>query len=316
MMLMAKTIGTLIDPKKKAEILKRIHERKAPFCAEKPEPEQPTTEKIKEEGKSEKKTKYKDWRKILKLDIAGQLKYMHLIIGARKGDVSKVQLALDRFEANINMVDENGETALTIAAREGHYDVVKYLLEKGASTKMSDKKGRTAFTLAVQAGHIDIANDIRDESIRRGVKLGKQMPVKKLAKKPRKKPIKSVNMQLMDAAKSGDLNAATRLVEGGAVVDATDRDDMTALMYAAQEGHAEIIGLLGKHGVHANKATGGGWTALMFAAEKGHLEAVKCLHEECKAEVFETNKEGKNAKELAEENGHKEVAEYLLYYMW
>ena len=39
-MIMAQ-IGTLIDPKKKAEILQRIKDRKAPFCAEKPAPETP-----------------------------------------------------------------------------------------------------------------------------------------------------------------------------------------------------------------------------------------------------------------------------------
>ncbi len=37
--MMGERIGTLIDPKKKAEVLQRIKDRKAPFCAVKPAPE-------------------------------------------------------------------------------------------------------------------------------------------------------------------------------------------------------------------------------------------------------------------------------------
>lgn len=51
--------NTLIDPKKKAKILKRIHEGKAPFCAIKPEPEQITkaVKKVKPKPRPVKKTK-------------------------------------------------------------------------------------------------------------------------------------------------------------------------------------------------------------------------------------------------------------------
>jgi ankyrin repeat protein len=53
---------------------------------------------------------------------------------------------------------------------------------------------------------------------------------------------------------------------------------MTALMFAAQNGHLEISKLLIDRGADVN-AKYDGWTALMFASKKGYREVVKTLLE-------------------------------------
>ena len=52
--------------------------------------------------------------------------------------------------------DNEGNTDLMLAAKKGHYAVVKYLLEKGASEKEKDNEGNTALMLAAKNGHIDV----------------------------------------------------------------------------------------------------------------------------------------------------------------
>ena len=49
-----------------------------------------------------------------------------------------------------------GETALGIAAYEGHLDVVEYLVGSGADIAATDNRGRTPRDIAVQYGHLEV----------------------------------------------------------------------------------------------------------------------------------------------------------------
>lgn len=50
---------------------------------------------------------------------------------AAKGDVARVSSMTSHSDILINESDERGWTALMLGARNGHFDVVKNLLEKG-----------------------------------------------------------------------------------------------------------------------------------------------------------------------------------------
>ena len=45
-----------------------------------------------------------------------------------------------------------------LAAEKGHYAVVKYLKENGASVNEKDNEGNTALMLAAKKGRIDVVN--------------------------------------------------------------------------------------------------------------------------------------------------------------
>ena len=53
---------------------------------------------------------------------------------------------------DINSVDINKTTALQIASREGHHQIVDYLLESGAKVTMKDYKNRNPLELAIDKG--------------------------------------------------------------------------------------------------------------------------------------------------------------------
>jgi ankyrin repeat protein len=52
------------------------------------------------------------------------------------------------YGADPNLVDCNGDTALTTAASAGHLQIVRDLLQNGASPHLRDRKGRSPRQLA------------------------------------------------------------------------------------------------------------------------------------------------------------------------
>ena len=58
----------------------------------------------------------------------------------------------------MNQQDISGWSALHLAASEGHLDVVKWLLEHGASVHLRDKRDHTPLWLAVENDHQKVFN--------------------------------------------------------------------------------------------------------------------------------------------------------------
>lgn len=58
--------------------------------------------------------------------------------------------------ANVNAIDNNSNTALMLAAKEGNFSICKLLLEKGANVKELNNTGDTALMFAVLKGNFKI----------------------------------------------------------------------------------------------------------------------------------------------------------------
>jgi ankyrin repeat protein len=74
----------------------------------------------------------------------------------RRGDVEAVRSQI-AAGADINARDQHGQTALMIAAHEGHAPVVSLLVEHGAGLNHTAKYGLSALMLAVIRGDAQIA---------------------------------------------------------------------------------------------------------------------------------------------------------------
>ena len=85
-----------------------------------------------------------------------------LILAARKGHKDVVKLLLDRG-AEPNMADQYGGTPLHFAALEGHKDVVQLLLDGGAEPNMADEHEFTPLHLAAFKGHKDVVQLLLDK---------------------------------------------------------------------------------------------------------------------------------------------------------
>lgn len=73
-----------------------------------------------------------------------------------RGDLVAVRGLLDRG-VDINRRDRYGQTALMLAARAGHREVVEVLIEHRAELNVTAKFGLSALMLAIVAGHPEIA---------------------------------------------------------------------------------------------------------------------------------------------------------------
>jgi len=150
-----------------------------------------------------------------------------------------------------------------------------------------------------------------------------------------------------DAALDGNIETVKLALEGGIQSDIIDADGKNALMFAAFNGHSDIIKLLFEKGVPINKQDNDGrtalmyastgpfpatvkilldnkaetnitdnvehFTALMFAASEGQFELVKLLIE-YGADPTLKDIDGDTAEDFAQQNNHKEVAQYISNY--
>ncbi|XP_057348865.1 NAD-capped RNA hydrolase NUDT12 isoform X2 [Manis pentadactyla] len=88
-----------------------------------------------------------------KEEIISQLHY-----SAAEGDIARLTVILSHSPSLLNETSENGWTALMYAARNGHPEVVQFLLEKGCDRSIVNKSRQTALDIAKFWGYKHIAN--------------------------------------------------------------------------------------------------------------------------------------------------------------
>ena len=84
-------------------------------------------------------------------------------------------------------------------------------------------------------------------------------------------------MSLVDAVKVGDREAARRLIDSRAAVNAQNADGVTALMVAVLNNRAQVAALLLACGADLELRDQKGTTALMLAAEQRDMPEMTAL---------------------------------------
>lgn len=84
-----------------------------------------------------------------------------LIAAAIRGDLTEVKSQISAG-SNINLKDNNGQTALMHAAYKGNVAIVKLLLENNADPNIKDKDNWTAFRYAEEFDKTDVAELLKD----------------------------------------------------------------------------------------------------------------------------------------------------------
>jgi uncharacterized protein len=118
---------------------------------------------------------------------------------------------------------------------------------------------------------------------------------------------------IWQAAEAGDVGEVERLLgQDLGLLNATDNDGMTALMWASSGGHVGVVRSLLDQGAAINECTPAGSTALMFACSGGgHTPVVRLLLERG-ADPTIVNEWGANPLITASYEGHLEVVRSLL----
>ena len=85
---------------------------------------------------------------------------------ARDGNVDELIIALNQGNNSTNWYgDVLGNTALHVAAINGHMNIVEILLDRGIDINSKDSIGETALHLAAANGHMNIVEILLDRGI-------------------------------------------------------------------------------------------------------------------------------------------------------
>ena len=79
-----------------------------------------------------------------------------LINASDEGHLVVVRCLVEKYGVDVDTVDQGDRMALFAAAMYGHFDIAKFLVEKGASITKTTRNGWTALMLAAFKGHLPI----------------------------------------------------------------------------------------------------------------------------------------------------------------
>lgn len=145
--------------------------------------------------------------------------------------------------------------ALKSSAANGHLNIVKYLVENGARVNdiADNKYSVCALSRAASGGHLDVVKYLIDAGA----------------------DINTTNDALIRAAMDGKLNVVQYLISIGIDVNA---EDGIILAWAAAHGHLKVVKYLIKYGANINSKLNENF-ALRWATNTGQVEIVKYLVE-------------------------------------
>ncbi|MDI1228088.1 MAG: ankyrin repeat domain-containing protein [bacterium] len=213
-----------------------------------------------------------------------------LLSAAEFGETAKI-ISLLAQGANINARHTNEDTALHIAAREGHLDTVKLLIEKSADTSLVNNFQQTALMVSVR--------EHQDEQINLAL-INAKTPVNRQDGKGR--------TAAYFAAQDGLPLTTRALGEAGADFSLTGIDGVTPLIWATRlPGKHETIDVITSYptaGLDAQDEQGR--SALMEAAVKNDQKLVE-KYIGLGAKVMLYDNDQKRAKDLAQEFGSSEA---------
>ncbi|XVF34729.1 hypothetical protein REPUB_Repub18cG0084200 [Reevesia pubescens] len=185
---------------------------------------------------------------------------LNLCFAALRGDDLLLHQLLKRG-LDPNESDNNGRTALHIAASKGSKNCVLLLLDYGADPNRKDSEGIVPLWEAMLAGHNKVAKMLKENGS--DINAG------------------DVGHFACTAAEQNDLNLLKEIVRYGGNVTRPRPNGYTALHVAVCEGNIEIVKFLLEQGADIDKADIDGWNPRDLAEQQGH-EEIKMIFESSK----------------------------------
>lgn len=151
---------------------------------------------------------------------------------------------------------------LRAASLNGDLDTVKEAVEQGVDLHQGDQAGRTALMFASYNGHTEIVRFLKEQG-------GRIDEANSEGRTP-----------LMFASSGPFPETVEFLLNEGADPNTSDSvENWSPLMYAAAEGNYEVVQILLEHEANVSMEDDDGETALDFARNNGHSEVVKLLED-------------------------------------
>ncbi|KAJ1531607.1 hypothetical protein ONE63_000279 [Megalurothrips usitatus] len=246
----------------------------------------------------------------------------------RDDNLNALQGFLENKRAVVDDRDENGSTALHVAAAKGKLQFVRELISHGADVNAEDNDQWVALLCAAKDGYADVCSELLDNGANIEHKDMGGWTALMWASYKCKDDVVEVLLErgadvnacgnfhipsLIWAAGRGHTEIAIKLIHAGAKINFGDKYGTTALVWACRKGDAAIVRAILNAGANVDTAGMYSWTPLLVATMGNHLEIVNLLLEH-KPNVNALDKDGHTALTIACKEGFLDIAQALLNY--
>ena len=213
-----------------------------------------------------------------------------LSLAASNGSAAMIE-ALVAAKASVNIPTTTGATPLMAAATSGSVDAVQVLLDHDAFVNARETaNGQTALMFAAWENRADVIRRLVERGAHTGLTSwvvsmneprldneGNPVPARR-TRVPGANSVMGGMTALLFAARDGHLEAVRALVESGTNIDqVAGGDGSSPMVIAIANGHYTVAGYLLDEGADPNAARSSGETVLMTGARTGNAELVLAL---------------------------------------
>jgi ankyrin repeat protein len=188
--------------------------------------------------------------------------WLDLMCALEDDNIESAKSIINKKTININLRDDEGFSALMLAACYGYTEIVDSLISAGADLNLQNNEGFSALMLASYYGHADIVDSLINAA--------------------------AVDLTLTDnngasalifAAQTGKTRIVKSLISAGADRNLQTNTGVSALIIASKKGKTDTVKSLIEAGAALNLQTNTEASALIAAAKEGHIDIVKLLIE-------------------------------------
>ncbi|XP_063771523.1 kinase D-interacting substrate of 220 kDa isoform X3 [Pseudophryne corroboree] len=250
----------------------------------------------------------------------------NLLSYVEEGNIAVLKTVLEKCK-DVDERNENGQTALMLAAEQGNLEIVQELLQKRANCNLEDVDNWTALISAAKEGHLEIVRELVDcnanlehrdmggwTALMWASYKGCTEVVDLLLSKGANPNITGLQYSVYPiiwAAGRGHSDILKLLLQYGAKVNCSDKYGTTPLIWAARKGHLESVKSLLQRGADVDQEGANSMTALIVAVRGGYTNTVKEILKR-NPNVNLTDKDGNTALAIAAKEGHTEIVQDLL----
>lgn len=255
-------------------------------------------------------------RKGANVNVKDEYGYSALTLAALRNNKSIVNLLLDSG-CCIDTTTKTNRTALMYAADCGLADIVNLLIFKKANLELKDKYGNTAADFALMAADKEtILSFFPDEKIALSLTLNKKVDF--LSNKHSKDLDTKMILVLLNTMSQFLLNNGQQETfnsfSAPTIIFNNSLRGGTTLTEAAKKGHENLVRTLLNQGINCNAHNFAGELPLIAASGKGHFKIVKTLFKGVsgnRADLNLANLKKETALMVATEKEHFKVVKYL-----